>query len=123
MMSTKDAEFFTACGVCPVNGVRILASALSSCGSAVVPDPSQEVSPMMKYLQIPTAVQVKPSAASAKTRAVTGARVPTSATCLAITNEKKMKKEQEMEEEERKKRKRRGRSKKMRSERKQKQEQ
>ena len=79
--------------------------ALSSCRSAVVPDPSQEVSPMMKYLQIPTAVQVKPSAASAKTRAVTGARVLTSATCLAIIKEKEMKKQREMEEkEERKKR-------------------
>ena len=30
MMSTKDAEFFTACGVFPVNGVRILASSLAS---------------------------------------------------------------------------------------------
>ena len=65
----------------------------------------QKVSPLTKYLQLPkTIVKVKESAATCNTRAITGARVLTSAECLAVIKEKERKKrELEQEKENRKK--------------------
>ena len=48
----------------------------------------KNLNPVDKYLKLPTAPKKKESAASSSTRAMTGARVLTSAECLAIIKEK-----------------------------------
>ncbi len=83
-------------------------------GSSVVSTPSRsnsqasekKVSPVAKYLHIPTAVKSKTPVASTKTRAVTAARVLTSSQCLAIIKEKAAKKKLEDEEKEKRKKER-----------------
>ena len=63
--------------------------------------------PLQKYLHLPTTAKTKKTpVASSETRAITGARVLTSAECLAIIKEKEMKKKQEKEEKEKRKRQR-----------------
>ena len=63
--------------------------------------------PLQKYLHLPTTAKTKKTpVASSETRAITGARVLTSAECLAIIKEKEMKKKQENEEKEKRKRQR-----------------
>ena len=61
-------------------------------------------SPVDKHLQLPTAPKKKGTVASSSTRAMTGARVLTSAECLAIIKEKEQKKKQQEEEKENRKR-------------------
>ena len=51
------------------------------------------LSPVDKYLKLPTAPKKKEPAASSSTRAMTGARVLTIAECLAIIKEKETEKE------------------------------
>ena len=69
-------------------------------------DSTTKVSPLTKYLQLPNTSKTKPPVASSKNRAITGARVLTSAECLAIIKDKEMKKKLEQEEKERKKKER-----------------
>ena len=78
----------------------------------------KKVSPVAKYLQMPTISKTKTPPALSKNRAVTGARVLTSAQCLQIIKEKEMKKQLEEEEKE-KQRKEREAKKKQREEEKQ----
>ena len=83
---------------------------VSQSAPSVMATPSREtevskwnVSPIDKYLQLPTAVKTRQHAASSSTRAMTGARVLTSAECLAIIKEKEMKKKQQEEDKENRK--------------------
>ena len=78
----------------------------------------KKVSPVAKYLQMPTISKTKTPPALSKNCAVTGARVLTSAQCLQIIKEKEMKKQLEEEEKE-KRRKEREAKKKQREEEKQ----
>ena len=66
--------------------------------------PAQKVSPVTKYLTIPTAVPKEKPPSSASSRAMTGARVLTSAECLAIIKEKEERKRKQEEEKEERKR-------------------
>ena len=76
-----------------------LISGVSTTPSRLPDMKKQKVSPLTKYLQLSkTIVKVKESAASCNTRAITGARVLTSAECLAIIKEKERKK-RELEQE------------------------
>ena len=63
----------------------------------------KKVSPVVKYLQMPTISKTKTPPALSKNRAVTGARVLTSAQCLQFIKEKEMKKQLEEEKEKRRK--------------------
>ena len=62
----------------------------------------QQVSPIDKYLTIPKTKAKLPTAPS-QTRAITGARVLTSAECLSVIREKELKKKQQEEEKENRK--------------------
>lgn len=68
----------------------------------------KNVSPIDKYLHLPvqSVVRKKRTAASSHTRAMTGARVLTSAECLAIIKEKELKKKNQEEEKENRKKQR-----------------
>lgn len=60
---------------------------------------NKQVSPISKYLEVPNASKIK---LSAQTCAITGARVLTSAECLARIREKELKKQEEEKEKENK---------------------
>ena len=81
------------------------------------------MSPMMKYLQLPSSGTKNKQPLKKSTRAMTGARVLTSAECLAIIKEKELKKKQQEEEKENRKRMREEKKKQREEEKKRKQEQ
>ena len=111
----------------------------SPSGSKTVSPSSQQSSPLEKFLHLPVSSTLTPvtkpaaptpstpcrptsSGASSKTRAITSARVLTSAECLAIIKEKEMKKKLEAEEKEQRKREREEKKKQREVERKKKEE-
>ena len=90
----------TVSGLAPPLTVNSSCASVAEGGSST-PSRSSGESSVVKYLQLPSCS--KRQTVTKSTRAMTGARVLTSAQCIAILKEKELKKKQQEEEKEKRK--------------------